>query len=207
MILKSTKRVLDSLTNSPSEFLNHCDYQLLNTELSDFKHRFTGGQEVILFLSALVSIQKDYKLIGNFFEQKMKMQSYPETLNQFVKEVLKRMNVSATHLLPLPEKGSACKRLHLFMRWMVREDEVDPGGWVNVPTSELIIPVDVHMHRIATKLGFTNRKAADNRTALEITQGFKRIQPEDPVKYDFSLTRYGIQQLTESELFRKLHTT
>jgi len=91
------------------------------------------------------------------------------------------------------------------MRWMVRKDDVDPGGWADIPTSELIIPVDVHMHRIGIQLDLTNRKAADCMTAREITQGFRKIQPEDPVKYDFALTRYGIQQLTESELFKKLH--
>jgi len=204
MILKSTQKVLDSLTNSPSEFLIQCDYNSLQTELVDFKHRFTGGQEVILFLSALSSLQRDNKLIGNFLSVKLKTLSYKETLNEFVKEVLKRMNVDKTHLLPLPEKGSACKRLHLFMRWMVRKDAVDPGGWADIPKSELIIPVDVHMHRMGIRLGFTNRKSANLKTAMEITRGFKRIQSEDPVKYDFALTRYGIQKLTDSKLFNSL---
>ncbi len=204
MILKSTQKVLDSLTNSPSEFLIQCDYNSLQTELVDFKHRFTGGQEVILLLSALSSLQRDNKLIGNFLSAKLKTLSYKETLNEFVKEVLKRMNVDRTHLLPLPEKGSACKRLHLFMRWMVRKDAVDPGGWADIPKSELIIPVDVHMHRMGIRLGFTNRKSADLKTAIEITKGFTKLQPADPVKYDFALTRYGIQQLTDSELFTKL---
>ncbi len=204
MILKSTQKVLDSLTNSPSEFLIQCDYNSLQTELVDFKHRFTGGQEVILLLSALSSLQRDNKLIGNFLSAKLKTLSYKETLNEFVKEVLKRMNVDRTHLLPLPEKGSACKRLHLFMRWMVRKDAVDPGGWADIPKSELIIPVDVHMHRMGIRLGFTNRKSADLKTAMEITRGFKRIQSEDPVKYDFALTRYGIQKLTDSKLFISL---
>ncbi len=90
------------------------------------------------------------------------------------------------------------------MRWMVRKDAVDPGGWADIPKSELIIPVDVHMHRMGIRLGFTNRKSADLKTAIEITKGFTKLQPADPVKYDFALTRYGIQQLTDSELFTKL---
>lgn len=75
-----------------------------------------------------------------------------------------------------------------------------------ISASELIVPVDVHMHRIGIKLGFTNRKAADAKTAVEITEGFKKVSFDDPVKYDFALTRFGIQKLTECELFRELHS-
>jgi len=96
--LKSTQKVLDLLTDSPSEFLNQCDYNLLQDELADFKHRFTAGHEVSLFLSALSSLQKDNKLIGNFITTKLRTQSYSEALNAFVKEVLKRMDVDKTHL-------------------------------------------------------------------------------------------------------------
>ena len=90
------------------------------------------------------------------------------------------------------------------MRWMVRTDDVDPGGWDMISPSELQVPVDVHMHRIGQCLGFTSRKTADRRTMLEITGGFRKVIPEDPVKYDFALTRYGIQSLTECELFKEL---
>ena len=75
---------------------------------------------------------------------------------------------------------------------MVRCDAVDPGGWNEVPPSMLIVPLDVHMHRISRQLGLTKRLAADLKTAREITGGFKRVAPEDPVKYDFALTRLGI---------------
>ncbi|MCP4693017.1 MAG: DUF2400 domain-containing protein, partial [Desulfobacterales bacterium] len=97
------------------------------------------------------------------------------------------------HLVALPEKGSACKRMNLFLRWMVREDAVDPGGWEGVPASSLIIPLDTHMHRIGLGLNFTKRKQANMRTALEITEAFKALYPDDPVKFDFALTRLGIR--------------
>ena len=77
---------------------------------------------------------------------------------------------------------------------MVREDGVDPGGWTEVPASKLLIPLDVHMHRFAGLLGFTKRKQGDIRTAREITAGFRKINPDDPVKYDFSITRLGIRR-------------
>ena len=95
--------------------------------------------------------------------------------------------------LPSPVNGSACKRLNLFMRWMVRQDDVDPGGWARIPASKLIVPLDVHMHRISLGFGWTNRKQADLRTAVEVTQAFRKVAPEDPVRYDFALTRLGIR--------------
>jgi uncharacterized protein (TIGR02757 family) len=76
---------------------------------------------------------------------------------------------------------------------MVRSDAVDPGGWDDISPAKLIVPLDVHMHRICMALGMTSRKQADLNTALEITQGFRAFVPEDPVKYDFALTRIGIR--------------
>ena len=99
----------------------------------------------------------------------------------------------ACRLLADPAAGSACKRLHLYLRWMVREDTVDPGGWRPVPASLLIVPLDTHMHRVGLAFGFTRRKQADGKTALEITGGFRRVNPDDPVRYDFALTRPGIR--------------
>ncbi|MBW2545477.1 MAG: TIGR02757 family protein, partial [Deltaproteobacteria bacterium] len=96
--------------------------------------------------------------------------------------------------VPLPAKGSACKRLNLFLRWMVRRDDVDPGGWDDIPPSKLVIPLDTHMHRICLAFGFTKRKQADMKTALEITDSFRAIVPDDPVRYDFALTRLGIRK-------------
>ena len=83
--------------------------------------------------------------------------------------------------------------MNLMLRWLVRQDAVDPGGWAGVPASKLIVPLDVHMHRMARELGLTRRKGANMKTALEITAGFSRICPEDPVRYDFTLTRPGIR--------------
>ncbi len=76
---------------------------------------------------------------------------------------------------------------------MVREDEVDPGGWGDVPAAKLIIPLDTHMHKIGLALNFTQRKQANMTAALEITSSFKRMIPDDPVRYDFVLTRFGIR--------------
>lgn len=114
-------------------------------------------------------------------------------LDAFVTELTAVFEGKPVSLLPAPAKGSACKRLNLYLRWMVRKDNVDPGGWDGIPASRLVVPLDVHMHRISSSLGLTARKAADIKTAIEITRAFRKISPEDPVRYDFCLTRLGIR--------------
>ena len=104
-------------------------------------------------------------------------------------------------MLPCPSRGSACKRLNLYMRWMVRRDDIDLGGWDRVPASKLVVPLDTHMHRIALAFGATRRKQANLRTALELTAAFRAIAPDDPVRYDFALTRFGIRSDMDVEAF------
>jgi len=76
----------------------------------------------------------------------------------------------------------------------VRRDNVDPGGWEGISPSKLVVPIDTHMHRIGLALGFSSRRQADARTALEITEGFRGFRPDDPLRYDFALTRLGIRR-------------
>ena len=96
-------------------------------------------------------------------------------------------------LLAAPVDGSACKRLLLYLKWMVRHDEVDPGGWTVFSPKDLIMPMDTHIHGIALRLGLTKRKQADLKTAVEVTEAFARLTPEDPTRYDFVLSRFGIR--------------
>ena len=91
------------------------------------------------------------------------------------------------HFLPDPAKGSACKRWHLFLRWMVRRDEVDPGGWGGVDPARLVVPLDTHTWRICSALGLTARRTCNLRAALDITAALRARCPEDPVRYDFAI--------------------
>lgn len=202
LILRSIERVLGVLGSNPAEYLREADPGRVRQELSDFRHRFTPGDQVADLLFSASRVQSEYGLLGNYLAGFLKRDSYLRALDGFSLGLLG--DSSRNYLLPRPSLGSACKRLHLFMRWMVRKDDVDPGGWEMVPVSELIVPVDVHMFRVGRCLGFTRRKSADGRTALEITEGFRRLSPDDPVKYDFALTRFGIQNLTDCSLFDEL---
>ena len=122
-------------------------------------------------------------------------------LSYLVNELGTNSNGRSNSLLPLPERGSACKRWNLFLRWMVRKDEVDPGGWDRISPARLIIPLDTHMHRICLSLKLTKRKNADMRTAIEITRSFRKMVPGDPVRYDFALTRLGIRRDADLDAF------
>ena len=110
---------------------------------------------------------------------------YAETHNGHITKGL-------SYLLPRPTAGSACKRLNLFLRWMVRNDDVDAGLWKSIDKTRLIVPVDVHIARLCRILGLYSRKTASLSTAVKITESFAEIEPADPVKYDFALTRIGI---------------
>ena len=106
------------------------------------------------------------------------------------------------HLLPDPDRGSACKRLHLFLRWMVRRDAVDPGGWNSVDTARLLMPLDIWTYRIALRAGWTRRKSADMKTVREVSAALSAMNPEDPIRYDFALSRFGIRSgLDPDKLF------
>jgi uncharacterized protein (TIGR02757 family) len=101
----------------------------------------------------------------------------------------------AAYFFPRPSGGSACKRMNLFLRWMVRRDAVDPGGWTRVRPAQLVVPLDTHVIRVGQCLGLTGYKAAGWRMAREITESLRAIDPDDPVKYDFALCHVGMQGL------------
>lgn len=102
-------------------------------------------------------------------------------------------------LLSRPDRGSACKRLLLFARWMVRSDEIDPGGWDAIGPRQLMMPVDTHVLKVARALGVTRRRVASIAVSREITAALRSIAPADPIRYDFALTRPGINPLLDEK--------
>ncbi len=201
-ILKSVSLVLERM-GSPWEYLKRISGDEIRRRFADFRHRFATGEELSAVLFGVKHVMERYGSMNACF-----LSGYREddetvlpALSAFVKELKRGSDGRCGHLMPAPESGSACKRLNLFLRWMVRRDDVDPGGWDGVPKSKLLIPLDTHMHKIGLSLGLTERKQADMRTVLEITAGFRRISPDDPVRYDFALTRLGIRADTDLDAF------
>jgi uncharacterized protein (TIGR02757 family) len=200
-ILASVGRVLEPMGPHPAAFLRDAREDDLRRMLAGFRHRFLAGENLAAMLWGMRRIRARYGTLGAFF--RAAMQPEDETvlpaISVFVCEVSSMGDCG--RLLADPRDKSACKRLNLYLRWMVRHDDVDPGGWEGVSPAQLVVPLDVHMHRIAWALGLTERQQADGRTALEVTAAFREIAPDDPTRYDFALTRLGIRDDTDLPAF------
>jgi uncharacterized protein (TIGR02757 family) len=204
-ILRSVSFVLDRMGPSPLAFLVGSSQRAILALFEDFVHRFTTGQHIAAMLTGARRVIRQYGSLHACFVAGMRDsdETVIPALSDFVKELLCADYSCGKYLVPTPDRGSACKRLHLFLRWMVRRDAVDPGGWDDVSPSKLVIPLDTHMHKIGLALGMTNRKQGDIRTALGMTAAFREIAPDDPVRYDFALTRLGIRDDTDMDAFLK----
>ena len=192
-IMKSVERVLTCLSDEPYKFLlKNAKFEVVP---ESFKHRFTTGYDMNNLLKNVAEILRDYGTLEGFMSECLRNSEGEifSALDEFSARLMRNKKAGSFSLITSPIDGSACKRLFLFLKWLVRRDEVDPGGWEVIKPSELIVPTDTHMHNIGMKLGFTGRKTADLRCAIEITEGFREICPEDPAKYDFVLTRFGIR--------------
>jgi len=200
-ILKSVSKVLECLGDSPAECLKNAERKDLEGKLEGFVHRFTDSSDMVDFLCCIGNVLNTYGSVENLFLSHCNGETW-QAMQGFTKSFLDCGGRGATFLMPDPSKGSACKRLALYLRWMVRSDDVDPGGWDKIDPEALLIPLDTHMFNICTTLGLCSRKNADGRSAIEITEAFKRVCPEDPVRYDFALTRFGIRSdMKLEELF------
>lgn len=192
-ILKTVASVLERMP-APHDYLETATERSLVNTFHDFKYRFTTGRELATMLLSVKLTRERFGSLHRCFSRGFKEDhdTVIPALCAFVEELSSSFPEKPRSLLPSPAAGSACKRLNLFLRWMVRRDEVDPGGWDHVPPAKLIVPLDVHMHRISLQLGLTRRKQANLKAACDITAAFRAIEPDDPVRYDFSITRLGI---------------
>ena len=202
-ILKSVSFILEILGPEPSEFLSAQSHESLRNLLKGFVHRFADSEKTAAFLVGLRKTVAEYGSLGECFMRGQEKNDGTILSGLcFLAESLENFCPSCPgHLIPMPRKRSACKRFNLYFRWMVRNDDVDPGGWHKGLRSKLIVPLDAHMHRIGIAFGFTGRKSADMKTALEVTEAFKKLRPDDPVRYDFALTRLGIRSDMDIESF------
>ena len=194
------KDALARIGPHPAKFV--ADEAKLHAVMRGFIHRLFRGEDVACLLYGAGVMQREHGSLGAMFERDFAATSdLRESLGlfhdrirragKFPSESLRR---GPSHLLPNPRAGSGVKRLLLFLRWMVRvEPGVDFGQW-KIPTSALLIPVDVHVHRLGYNLGLTNRKTADFRTSQEITAALRVFDADDPVRYDFPLCHLGISR-------------
>ena len=200
-IEKSLDNLLGRMENKPYEFVLNFDKNK-REKLKDFKHRFTTGDDISDLLWLLKKIMIEHGSIEDFFllGYSKDDENIIGALSIFCDSLLRIHSQTRDgcaskglrYLLASPSAGSACKRLNLFLRWMVRNDDIDTGLWESVDKAKLIVPIDVHMGRLCKILGLYDQKTISMSAALKITDSFGKIEPADPVKYDFALSRLGI---------------
>ncbi len=170
--------------------------------LGHVKHRFNTGRDVAIVLEcAGLAIRRQASLEALFCSGykdsdstiKHALESFVVSLRRMAFDAGEKPSSSFEFLLPQPSRGSTCKRLNMFLRWMVRKDDgIDLGEWTRVPASKLIMPVDTHVAALAGSMGITRRKSVDWEMAEDITRVMRGLYPDDPVRCDFSLCRTGM---------------
>lgn len=196
-IVKSAGRMMDYLGGEPYRFVTEASESDISG-LRTFVHRTFSGDDFIAFVYMLRSLCSRYGSVGGFFESK-----YIETgdirtvLAQFRDEFLSAPHSAhADKHISSITKGAACKRLCMYLRWMVRPDAagVDFGLWRKIPASALYLPLDVHSGNIGRQLGLLNRRQSDWKAVEEITANLRAFDAADPTKYDFALFGAGINK-------------
>jgi len=201
-IERSLTQLFDRMDNAPYEFTSRFGNRG-RARLRSFKHRFTTGDDLSDLLGLFRRVLDERGSLETFFVTGYRDEhdTVLPALSAFCKSLCRmymdlhrcaQAPAGLDYLLADPSRGSASKRLNLFLRWMVRRDDVDLGPWTSIDKAKLIVPVDVHMGRLCRILGLHDGKAASLSAAVKITAGFARIEPADPVKYDFALSRIGI---------------
>ena len=194
-IVKSAARMMQYMDYSPADFVRNASASEL-AHLQSYVHRTFNGQDFTDFVLAIRGITERWGGIGEFFEQNyVATQSIPQVLSLFRKEFFSiEHNPHCEKHLSSIDKGAACKRLNMYLRWFVRHDDrgVDFGLWKKIPMSALYLPLDVHTGNMGRALGLLTRKQSDWKATDEITCSLREFCSDDPVRYDYSLFGAGI---------------
>ena len=198
-MLDSIKALLRVAGPSPSAFVRGFNPSRQGHMLSSLRHRWTSGSDLVLLLTILRRMIDSAGSIEGFFLRGYRSDAddVGKALDDFSERAINLVNTSSSpgvrYFFPKPANGSACKRLNLYLRWMVRRDSIDLGTWQGVSMSKLVVPLDVHVIRVAQCLRLTRYRSPGWPMATEITNTLRRLNPNDPVKYDFSLCHLGMQ--------------
>ncbi len=209
VIFRSLEKIFSETGASPRKYVERFDPERGVAIFSGFRHRFNDARDLSALLWGARMMIEDSGSINDFFLKNHDPEGndIAGSLNVFSSSVLsfdyslvfRSPSIPSdsyfSFLFPSPASGSACKRLCMFLRWVVRPDDgIDMGLWHGVSPAMLLIPLDTHIRRISSYLGLSSRKTADWKMAREITDALRAFDPEDPVKYDFSLAHTGITE-------------
>ena len=205
-IRASVERLLALLGPHPCAFTRSIEPRRHLDSFVDFRHRWTRGRDVVCLLYFARQMMERFGSIGGFFRAHYDpSEAIDASLTRFSDAALALdhdglygtgvlpRSAGVRYFFPSPRSGSACKRLNMLLRWMVRPDDgIDLGIWDFVSPSQLVIPLDTHITRIGLHLGWARRKTPGWKMAQEITRVLAQLDPADPIKYDFVLSRLGI---------------
>jgi uncharacterized protein (TIGR02757 family) len=203
-IINTLDKILLVSKSKPYEFI--MNFNKSRSKIKGMKHRFYTDRDIQNLFSALNNIYRQKGSLKNlYFENynsgdkniKNSLSLFSRHLIHEIKNSTKSDNISqgVRFMFPRPELGSACKRMNLFLRWMIRKDELDFGLWDKITANKLVIPVDTHVARICKSLKLTTYKNVSWKMAEEITENLKKYDPDDPVKYDFAICHIGMRRL------------
>lgn len=201
----SVARVLELMGPHPAAFVRDFDPRAHGPAFGSFVHRWTRGADIVALLLILRDMLRQHGSLEACFAAGLKpgdvdIQGALDAFSRRACDVDLRPAYGARvpartgvqYFFSRPSGGSGCKRLNLFLRWMVRRDQVDPGGWTAVSPSQLIVPLDTHVIRLGRCLRLTRLTSPGWRMASEITASLRALDPLDPVRYDFSLCHLGM---------------
>ncbi|MDR1553839.1 MAG: TIGR02757 family protein [Prevotellaceae bacterium] len=197
-IVKSAMQMMSYMDNQPYDFITTASENEIQ-QLSTYVYRTFNGQDFMYFVRALRQFCMKFESLGKFFEQEfINSQDIRIVLSRFRSHFFEIQHDKhcEKHLSSI-DRGAACKRLNMYLRWMVRSDRrgVDFGLWKNIPMSALYLPLDVHSGNMGRAFGLLARKQNDWKAVEEITQNLRKFDAADPVRFDFALFGAGINQL------------
>jgi uncharacterized protein (TIGR02757 family) len=194
-IIKSASRLMAFMNDSPYDFVLNASNKELQ-QLKPFVHRTFNSDDLLYFLYSLKNIYKNYYGLQEvFYSGYIENHSIKEAICHFRKIFFESEHFLRTDKhISNPENNSSSKRINMFLRWMIRNDNrgVDFGIWKNFSPSSLMCPLDVHSGNVSRKLWLLNRKQSDWKAVEELTANLRLLDPADPVKYDFALFGLGI---------------
>ena len=201
MILNSANKMLNIMGKSPYDFIMSEGFKDLDPDKC--VHRTFFNRDFAYYCKGLKHIYSEYQSLEDIFTLNENHDVWRGIQN--FRDKIQEVNdgITSVHIsnpcCDNPKKGSACKRLHLALKWLVRDDGiVDLGVWKKLRPSDLMIPLDVHVGRISRELGLLQRKSNDRTTVEELTSKLRELDPNDPVKYDFALFGYGVNSIHNS---------
>ncbi len=192
MIINNAKKMMDLMGNSPYDFvMNHSESQL--ETLERFVHRTFNGNDFVGFVKGLQHIYNNHGGLETVFSKQNPTMQH--TISEFKQLFFEIPHETRTEKhISDPLIGSAAKRINMYLRWMVRKDNkgVDLGIWKSISPSLLSCPLDVHSGNVARKLDLLTRKQNDAKAVVELDENLRKLDPNDPVKYDFALFGLGV---------------